>query len=91
MNTYSFAVEKIDAPLGAVVRDIDLTRPLDAPTLAALRHAWLQHLVLVFPNQPMSIPDLERFAHAMGPYGEDPFFEAMPGASPCGAGAARSR
>jgi taurine dioxygenase len=52
---------------------------LDAHTLAALRRTWLQHQLLVFPSQPMAIPDLERFAHGMGPYGEDPFFEAMPG------------
>jgi taurine dioxygenase len=81
MNASSapFSVEKITAPLGAVVRDIDLTQPLDAGTLSALRRTWLQHQLLVFPDQPMSIPDLERFAHGMGPYGEDPYFEAMPG------------
>ena len=81
MNASSapFSVEKIDAPLGALVRDIDLTQPLDVETWSHLRRTWLQHTLLVFPDQPMSIPDLERFAHGMGPYGEDPYFEAMPG------------
>ncbi len=78
-NPKGFTIEKNDAPLGAVIRDIDLTQPLDSGTLNALRHAWLQHQLLVFPYQHLSITDLERFAHGMGPYGEDPYFEAMPG------------
>jgi taurine dioxygenase len=78
-SSASFSIEQIDAPLGVVVRDLDLTQPLDALTLSALRSTWLQHQLLVMPNQAMSITDLERFAHGMGPYGEDPYFEAMPG------------
>jgi taurine dioxygenase len=78
-SSVSFSIEQIDAPLGVVVRDLDLTQPLDALTLSALRRTWLQHQLLVMPNQAISIPDLERFAHGMGPYGEDPYFEAMPG------------
>jgi taurine dioxygenase len=78
-SSASFSIEQIDAPLGVVVRDLDLTQPLDALTLSALRSTWLQHQLLVMPNQAISIPDLERFAHGMGPYGEDPYFEAMPG------------
>ena len=78
-SSASFSIEQIDAPLGVVVRDLDLTQPLDPLTLSALRSTWLQHQLLVMPNQAMSIPDLERFAHGMGPYGEDPYFEAMPG------------
>jgi taurine dioxygenase len=78
-DTTGFSVEKIDAPLGAVIHNIDLTQPLDSASFSALRETWLQHQLLVFPAQPMSITDLERFAHGMGPYGEDPYFEAMPG------------
>ncbi len=81
MNTQfrTFTLEKIDAPLGAVVHDLDLTQPLDMGTLSALRSTWLEHQLLVIPKQSISISDLERFAHGMGPYGEDPYFEAMPG------------
>jgi len=78
-DTTGFSVEKIHAPLGAVIHNIDLTQPLDSASFSALRETWLQHQLLVFPAQPMSITDLERFAHGMGPYGEDPYFEAMPG------------
>ena len=51
---------------GATVRGVDLTRPLDATTVAALRAAWLQHHVLVLPEQPIDDDDLERFTVAFG-------------------------
>jgi len=75
----SFNVKKIDSPLGAFVHDLDLTLPLDSGMLSDLRKTWLEHQLLVIPGQSISISDLERFAHGMGPYGEDPYFEAMPG------------
>ena len=75
----AFTVKKIDSLLGVIVHDLDLTQPLDTGTLTALRQTWLEHQLLVIPSQSISISDLERFAHSMGPYGEDPYFEAMPG------------
>jgi taurine dioxygenase len=68
-----------NAPCGASVTGVDLTRPLDAAEVAAIRAAWLQHLVIAFPDQPMSVPDLERFAATVGPFGPDPYFESIPG------------
>jgi taurine dioxygenase len=66
-------------PCGALVRGIDLTRPLSQVQAAEVRAAWLQHQVLGFPDQPMSVDDLERFAQAIGPFGPDPYFESIPG------------
>jgi taurine dioxygenase len=68
-----------EAPCGALVRGFDLARPLDAAQIAAIRALWLKHQVIAFPDQPLAIPDVERFAHFMGPYGEDPYIEAIPG------------
>ncbi len=66
-------------PCGALVRGIDLTRlPSDAQS-AEVRAAWLKHQVLAFPDQPMSVADLERFAQSIGPFGPDPYFESIPG------------
>ena len=62
MNTPSFSVEKIDAPLGAVVRGLDLRQPMDIETLKALRQTWLDHQLLVMPDQAIAIKDLERFS-----------------------------
>jgi taurine dioxygenase len=64
---------------GATVRGVDLTRPLDAQTLAAVRAAWLEHHVLAFPDQPMSDDDLERFTLYFGGFGDDPFIAPIEG------------
>ncbi len=66
-------------PCGAIVRGIDLTRPLSKPPSAEVRAAWLKHQVLAFPDQPMSVDELERFAQTIGPFGPDPYFESIPG------------
>jgi taurine dioxygenase len=64
---------------GAQVRGVDLTEPLTADEVAAIRAAWLEHHVLAFPDQPISDDDLERFTLCFGPFGHDPFFEAIDG------------
>jgi taurine dioxygenase len=66
-------------PCGALVRGIDLTRPLTDEQSAAVRSAWLAHQVLAFPDQSMGVEDLERFATTIGPFGPDPYFESIPG------------
>ena len=67
------------APCGAIVRGVDLCRPLSVAQAAAIRQAWLAHQVLAFPDQPMSVDDLERFATSVGPYSPDPYFQSIPG------------
>ena len=64
---------------GARVTGVDLTNPLSGDEVAAIRAAWLDHQVLVFPDQPVSDDDLERFTLYFGPFGHDPFFEAIDG------------
>jgi taurine dioxygenase len=64
---------------GAVASGVDLTRPLDAGTVKMIRSAWLEHHVLVFPDQDLSDEDFERFVGYIGPIGDDPFFEVVPG------------
>ncbi len=64
---------------GATIRGVDLTRPLDADTVAEIRRVWLAHHVLSFPDQPLSNEDLERFTLYFGPFGDDPFIAPIPG------------
>ena len=64
---------------GATVTGVDLTVDIDEATVAAIRTAWLDHKVLVFPDQAMSEADLERFTLNFGPFGHDPYFEAIDG------------
>jgi taurine dioxygenase len=75
----SLQVTAQNAPCGAVVRGLDLRQPLDSDTLAAVRRAWLDHQVLAFADQALTLEDLERFALCIGPYGQDPYFESVPG------------
>ena len=64
---------------GAVVRGVDLSRPLTAETLAQVREAWARHAVLSFPDQPLSLDQLEAFTLQIGAFGVDPFIKPMAG------------
>jgi len=75
--TANFTVTPTGAALGAVVSGIDLAGPLTADAIAALRAAWLEHLVLVFPDQQLSVEQLEAVSQAFGPFGHDPFIGPM--------------
>ena len=67
--------------IGALVHGVDLSKPQTAGQIAALRACWLEHKVLAFPDQALSIEALERFATTIGPFGVDPYFESIPGHS----------
>ena len=64
---------------GAIVRGVDLTKPLSSDDVAAIRAAWLEHHVVVFPDQPMSDDDLERYSLNFGGFGDDPFIAPIEG------------
>ena len=70
-------IEPTGQACGAFVTGVDLTAPVDAETIRAIRGAWLEHHVLAFPDQVMSEADLERFAEYFGPIGDDPYFEPI--------------
>jgi taurine dioxygenase len=72
-------VTAMDAPCGARIEGVELAAPLDEATVAGIRAAWLRHQVIFFPGQRLEITDLERFAQAMGPFGEDPYIAPIPG------------
>eukprot|EP00903_Cladosiphon_okamuranus_P003102 g3100.t1 len=64
---------------GAAITGVDLTQDLSPETVAAIRNAWLEHLALSFPDQPMSDDDLERFTLQFGPFGHDPYIKPIRG------------
>lgn len=49
--TQTISVRKLHPYLGAEVRGVDMGRPLDPATFKAVHDAWMEHLVLVFPEQ----------------------------------------
>jgi taurine dioxygenase len=59
-------VRRLSDAIGAEVVGLDLSQPLSAATVAALKRTWLEHQVLLFRDQHLSEPDQVRFACYFG-------------------------
>jgi len=64
---------------GAWITGVDLSQPLAAEALAEVKAAWARHGVVVFPEQPLTLDQLEAFTLQMGPFGDDPYVKPMAG------------
>ena len=64
-------------PLGAVVTDIDLGSPQSVDQQTLLRQAWLDHMLLIFPDQPLSEDAFLAFARTIGEPGRYPFVTGL--------------
>jgi taurine dioxygenase len=62
----SFQIRPLGHAMGGIVTGLDLRKPLDAETVAALRQEWLNRTLLYFPDQDLSAPQLARFSHYFG-------------------------
>jgi taurine dioxygenase len=79
------SIRNLDAPLGAEVLGIDLSKPLAQQDVDAIAAAWRTRLVVVVHEQSLSDPQLMAFTKYFGeldppgpnPYGE-PFLKAFP-------------
>ena len=63
----TLSVHKMHPAIGAEIRGVDLSRPLDAETVRQIKDAWHQHAVLVFRDQNLTEDDQRRFASHFGP------------------------
>jgi taurine dioxygenase len=78
-------IRNLDAPLGAEIRGVDLSKPLAPDDLGAITAAWQSRLVVVARGQRLSDPALLSFSRQFGeldppgpnPYGE-PFNKQFP-------------
>lgn len=68
----AITVTKLAYALGAAVTGLDLREPLGGDSVAAVREAWLDHLVLVFPGQDVTPEQQIRFSRYLGPVEEYP-------------------
>jgi alpha-ketoglutarate-dependent taurine dioxygenase len=59
-------VRKLHQALGAEVRGIDMRQPLDADTFRELHDIWMEHLVLVFPDQHVTDAEHVAFTRYFG-------------------------
>lgn len=62
----AITVTKLSEPIGARVTGVDLAAELDPETVEAINRAWLDNLILVFPEQEISEDDQERFCRYFG-------------------------
>ena len=66
-------IEPLSGALGAEIRGVDLSEPLDESRFTAIRQALLDHLALFFPDQRLT-PDRQRdIAARFGTVDEAPF------------------
>ena len=66
----SLEVVPLTKHIGAELRGIDLRDRPDAATLRAIYQAWLDHLVIVFPEQDLSQEDFVRVTGYFGEIGQ---------------------
>jgi taurine dioxygenase len=73
MRTTSSTLEPIAGALGATVTGIDLSEVSDRDQLDVVRQALADHLVIFFPDQHLSLDDLERITDLLGGRDVTPF------------------
>ena len=71
------AVHPIAGALGAEISGVDLSSDLDDGTIAAIRRAWLEHLVIFFRDQDLPPARFLAFARRFGEVIEYPFVRGL--------------
>jgi taurine dioxygenase len=66
MTSTRISVEKLGASLGAEVRGVDISQPVPDDVFQQITDAWLEHLVLVFPDQALSNEQHIAFSRRFG-------------------------
>ena len=73
------SVTKVAGALGAEISGVDLAKPLSDEDTAAIRKAWLEHLVVFFRDQPLTPAQYMDFAARIGKPVEYPFVKGLEG------------
>ena len=71
-------VHPLTSSLGAEIDGVDLSRSLDGVTVAAIRQALLDHLVIFFRDQTLTPSQQLEFATHFGQPIEYPFVKPLP-------------
>ncbi len=72
-------IRRTAGALGAEIHGVSLKKPLDGETVAAIRRAFLEHLVIFFRDQALAPEEFMAFARQMGTPVEYPFVKGIPG------------
>lgn len=68
----------VSGAIGAEIHGVDLSQALDDHTVAAIREAWLEHLVVFFRGQDITPAQQLAFARRIGEPVEYPFVRGLP-------------
>ena len=79
MADHSLQIQPIAGALGAEIAGVDLAADLDERTVAAIRRAWLDHLVIFFRGCELPPERLLAFARRFGEVVEYPFINGIEG------------
>jgi taurine dioxygenase len=79
MATDALDIRPLSGALGAEILGIDLTHDLGDETVAAIRAAWLEHLVIFFRDQTLSPAQFLQLASRFGAPVEYPFVKGLEG------------
>lgn len=66
----TLTITALSDALGAEITGVDLSRRVDDQTIASIRRAWLDHLVIVVRDQRISAEDQMRFCRCFGELGQ---------------------
>lgn len=69
-------VEPVTGTIGAEISGVNLQN-LDTESIAEIRQAFLDHVVIFFRDQTLDIPELKSFASHFGTFGHEPFVKTM--------------
>lgn len=79
MPSASLDIRPLSGALGAEIGGVDLSAPLDEAMVAAIRRAWLDHLVIFFRGQDLPPDRLIAVARRFGRPVEYPFVAGLDG------------
>src|SRR6266436_6130130 len=72
----SLAIKNLDAPLGAEISGLDLSKPIAGNEVKTIEDVWRERLVVVFHDQTLTDPQLIAFSRNFGeldPPGPNPY------------------
>jgi taurine dioxygenase len=79
MRRNSLAIRPLAGAIGAEITGVDLAGEVEDDTIAAIRRAWLDHLVIFFRGQDLPPARLLAFARRFGEPIEYPFVKGIDG------------
>jgi taurine dioxygenase len=79
MAAETFKVQRIAGALGAEIGGVNLTQELSGDLVAAIRQAFLEHLVIFFRGQDLTPAQFMRFAERFGEPVEYPMMKPIEG------------